>query len=110
MVVSKGFPVVIEGTYTLKARADGVARIEAKATLAPNEAAGPIDLGTGKMSYDLKGEQSVTAEVEEATGWTRALTTEQLLSGTLRFQGGGGAPEVTSPVTIREKVTMESVK
>lgn len=109
-VVSKGFPIVIEGTYTLKERAAGVARVDIKAAISPNDAAGPVDLGTGKMTYDLRGEQRGTAEIEEATGWTRALTTEQELSGTLRFQGAGGAPEVNNPVTIKEKVTMEPVK
>ena len=110
VVVNKGFPILIEGTYALKERAGGVARIEIKAAVSPNDAAGPVDLGTGKMSYDLRGEQRGTAEVDEATGWTRALTTEQELSGTLRFQGGGGAPEVNNPITIREKVTIEPVK
>ena len=110
IVVNKGFPIVIEGTYTLKERSGGVARIEIKAQVSPNDAAGPVDLGTGKMSYDLRGEQRGTAELEEATGWTRALTTEQELAGTLRFQGAGGAAEVNNPMSIREKVTMETVK
>jgi hypothetical protein len=110
MVVSKGFPIVTDGTYTLKARADGVAIIEFKAAISPNEAAGSVELGTGKMSYDLKGEQTGTAEVDEASGYTRAMTTQQVASGTIRFQGGGGAPEVVNPVTITEKVTMEATK
>jgi len=109
VVVTKGFPVVIDGTYTLKDRSDGTAHVEVKATLSPNEAAGPVELGTGRMSYELKGEQSGTAEVDEATGWTRSITTTQLVSGTLRFQGSG-TPETTSPITIRGKVTMESAK
>ena len=110
VVVAKGFPVVIDATYTLKARDAGVATVEVKATLSPNEAAGPVDLGTGKMSYDLKGEQSGSVQIDEATGWTRSLTTEQLVSGTIRFQGTGGAAEVVSPITISEKVTLEAVK
>ena len=110
VTVSKGFPVVIESEYTLAGRDDGVARVAVKATLSPNEAAGPVDLGTGKMTYELRGEQSGTAEVDEATGWTRSLATTQTLAGTLRFQGGGGVPETTSPVTIQEKVTVEAVK
>jgi hypothetical protein len=110
MVVTKGFPVIIDGTYTLKGRADGVARIEAKASILPNEAAGPIDLGTGRMSYELKGEQTGVADVDEASGYTRSMTTQQVVGGTIRFQGGGGAPEAANPVTISEKVTMEAVK
>jgi len=110
VVVSKGFPMVIEGTYTLKSRSGGVAHVEIRATLSPNEAAGPVELGTGKMSYDLKGEQSGTADVEEATGWTRSLTTNQTVAGGLRFQAAGGVPETNNPITIQEKVTIESLK
>ena len=110
VVVSKGFPVTIDATYTLKSRVDGVATVDVKATLAPNEAAGPLDIGTGKMTYDLRGEQSGTATVDEATGWTRSMTTSQLMSGNLRFQDAGGVPEVVNPVTIDEKVTLEAVK
>lgn len=110
VVVSKGFPVVIDATYTLKGRDAGVATVEVKASLSPNESAGPVELGTGKMSYDLEGELSGTARVDEATGWTKSLATTQLMSGTLRFQGAGGVPEVVSPVTIDEKVTLEAVE
>jgi hypothetical protein len=109
VVVSKGFPVIIEGTYTLKGRSNGTAEVETRATLSPNEAAGPVELGTGRMSYELKGEQSGSARIDEATGWTRSMTTTQLVSGTLRFQAGG-TPETSSPITIREKVTVESGK
>lgn len=110
VAIDKGVPFVIDGTHTLKSRAGGVARIEVKATLTPNDDAAPVDLGTGKMSYELKGEQTGTAEVDEATGWTRKMTTTQQLGGTLRFQGAGGAPEVNSPVTIEEQVVMEEMK
>jgi hypothetical protein len=110
VVVAKGFPMVLEGTYTLKSRDGGVAHVDIKATLSPNEAAGPVELGTGKMSYDLKGEQSGTADVDEATGWTRSLTTNQTVSGALRFQAAGGVPETNNPITIQEKVTIESLK
>ena len=110
LVIGRGFPAVIDATYTLKGRKDGVASVEIKASVSPNDAAGPVELGTGRMSYELKGEQSGTADVDEATGWTRRLATTQLLGGTLRFQGGGGVPEAATPVTVHEKVTMEAVK
>jgi hypothetical protein len=62
------------------------------------------------MTYELKGDQSGLAEVDEATGWTRSMTTEQTVTGFIHFQGSGGAAEVNNPVSIREKVTMEAVK
>jgi hypothetical protein len=110
VVVAKGFPMVLDGAYTLKSRDGGVARVEIRATLSPNEAAGPVELGTGRMSYELKGEQSGTADVDEATGWTRSLTTNQTVSGALRFRAAGGVPETNSPITIQEKVTIQEIK
>lgn len=110
VVVSKGFPAILEATHTLKSRAAGVARIDTRATLSPNDAAGPVDLGTGKMSYQLKGDQAGVADVDEATGWTRSMTTEQTVTGTLHFQGTGGAAEVNSPIAVKEKITLEAVK
>ena len=89
-------------TYTVRA----VHRVAGVLT----DDAGPVELGTGKMSYDLKGEQSGTADVDEATGWTRSLTTTQTVGGSLRFQAAGGVPEVNNPITIQEKVTIEAVK
>ena len=109
LVVSRGFPVVIEGAYTLKGRAGGVAEIALKDKLSPNATAGPVDLGTGKMTYELSGEQRGTAKVDEATGWTQSLVTEQDVSGTIRFQTGGNT-ETTLPVKVKSKVTMEPVK
>jgi hypothetical protein len=110
VVVAKGFPMVLDGAYTLKSRDGGVARVEIRATLSPNEAAGPVELGTGRMSYELKGEQSGTADVDEATGWTRSLTTNQTVSGALRFRAAGGVPETNNPITIQEKVTIQEIK
>jgi hypothetical protein len=109
MVVNKGFPLVIDGTYTLKGRAGGVASIELKANLSPNDAAGPVELGTGKMGYELSGEEVGTAKVEEATGWTQSLETTQDLSGSIRFHTGANA-ETTVPITVKSKVTMEPGK
>lgn len=109
VTVTKGFPATIRGTYTLKGRNGGVAEIALAASVATGgENAGAVELGTGKMTYDLKGEQSGTIKVDEATGWTRALSTEQVLTGNIRFRGSGGAAEVNNPVTMKDKVTVET--
>ena len=109
VVVSRGFPVVIEGAYTLRGRTGGVAEIALKDKLSPNTTAGPVELGTGKMTYELTGRQHGTARVDEETGWTQSLVTEQELSGTIRFRTSGNT-ETTIPVTVKSKVTMEPVK
>jgi hypothetical protein len=109
VVVNRGFPLVIDGGYTLKSRAGGVAEIEVKAKLSPNADAGPVELGTGKMSYELAGEQHGTAKVEEATGWTRSLETTQDVAGTIHFQTGANS-ETTVPIKVKSKVTMGPAK
>ena len=109
VAVSRGFPVVIDGAYTLKGRGGGVAEIALKDKLSPNDAAGPVELGTGKMAYELTGAQRGTARVDEATGWTQSLATEQELTGTLRFKTAGNV-ETMIPVTVKSKVTVEPLK
>jgi hypothetical protein len=106
LVVAKGFPLVIDGTYTLKSRDNGVAEIALDAKVSPNADAGGVDLGTGKMSYELSGTQRGSAKVEEATGWTRSLTTEQDVAGTLRFDTPGDR-DAAIPVTMKSRVVLE---
>jgi hypothetical protein len=108
VVISKGFPVVIDATYALKARQGGVAEVALDAKLSPNPDAAPVDLGTGKMTYDLSGEQHGCAKVVEATGWTQSLTTEQTLSGTIKFDTPGDKDK-TIPITVKSKVVMENI-
>jgi hypothetical protein len=107
VVVSKGFPVVIDATYALKARQGGVAEVALDAKLSPNSDAAPVELGTGKMTYELSGEQRGSAKVVEATGWTQSLTTEQTLSGTIKFDTLGDK-DTTIPITVKSKVVMEA--
>ena len=111
VVVNKGFPVVMHNTYTLKARAAGVAEIAVKSRLSPNAEAGPVELGTGKTTYDLSGEQRGAAKVVEATGWTESLVTEQDIAGTIVFRTGDSSnSETTVPITVKSKVVLEPVK
>lgn len=109
IVVSKGFPLVIDGTYRLKSRDGGVAEIEINAKLAPNADAAPVEVGTGKMTYDLSGSQRGSARVDEATGWTVSLKTEQDVSGAIGFDTPG--EQATSiPITMKSKVVLEPLE
>src|SRR5207247_8569818 len=103
VVVSKGLPLVIEGSYALKARTAGVAEIAMDAKISPNPEAGPVELGTGKMTYNLSGDQHGSARIDEATGWTKSLTTEQDVSGTIAVDMPGDK-DAAIPITVKSKV------
>jgi hypothetical protein len=114
---SKGMPAVLEATYTLKDRKSGVCTIEVHAKVAPNPDAPPVEMGTGKMAYELSGEQRGTMEVDEASGLPRKMTTTQDVSGTMTYKttAYGNSPggrrsdggETTSEISVKEKVTLE---
>ena len=97
---------MIDGNYALKSRAAGVAEVTLDAKVSANAEAGAAELGTGKMTYDLSGEQHGSARIDEATGWTRSLTTEQDVSGTIRFDTPGDKDSAI-PVSVKSKVVME---
>lgn len=106
--IALGFPLLIESGYTLKARQDGVATIEllGKVSTAPNAV---IDLGQQmRMSYQLRGEQHGTIQVDESTGWTRSAQSVQKLTGSATIETHGAPPRPV-PVTIESETTMESL-
>ena len=109
VVVARGFPAVLDHTYTLKSRTAGVAEVAVNAKLSPNTEAAPVELGTGRTTYDLSGEQRGTARVAEATGWTESLETEQDLSGTITYKTAPNA-QATIPITVKSKVVLEPLK
>ena len=109
VVVSRGFPLVIDSTYTLKGRSGGVAEVAMNARLAPNTDAAPVELGTGRMTYALSGEQHGVVRIHEATGWTQSLTTEQDVSGTLTLDTPGDK-DAAIPVTVKSRVVVEPVE
>jgi hypothetical protein len=100
-----GFPMSVQSTYTLQGREGGVAIIEvtgSAATLA-NPA---MNLGTMKMNYELKGEQSGSIRILEESGWTKAGEMSQHLNGSATLRGPNVDPQ-TVPVTIDSKMKVE---
>jgi hypothetical protein len=109
VVVSKGFPLVIQNAFTLKGRSGGVAEVAIDARLLPNPDAAPVEMGTGRMSYALSGEQHGSAKVDEATGWTRSLATEQEVSGSLTLDTPGDK-DADVPISLKSKIVIEPVE
>jgi hypothetical protein len=109
--LSTGFPSIIETTWTLVDRKDGVATVEVKSTLKPNEKAAPMKMGPFSMKFDLAGTQTGTLKLDEATGWFVGGTITQDMSGTMIIEGVPGAQEeIEVPMTIQGVTTIEPVQ
>jgi len=105
--ISLGFPLLIESGYKLKAREGGIATIEllGKASTAPNAV---LELGQGmRMSYQLKGEQHGSIQIEESSGWTRSAQSSQKLAGSATIETPGAPPQPV-PVTVESETKTES--
>lgn len=106
--ITLGFPLLIESGFRLKGRQDGIATIEllGKVSTAPNAV---IDLGPQmRMSYQLRGDQHGTIQVDESTGWTRSAQSVQKLTGSATIETHGAPPRPV-PVTIESQTTMEAL-
>lgn len=103
--VTMGFPMNVETSYTLQARDNGIATISVKGKVAtaPNAA---MDLGSVKMDYELKGEQTGSLEVIESSGWTRVSTLSQHLTGTTTIHAPNSYAQ-TVPVTVQAEIRSE---
>lgn len=104
-----GLPLIIQTKYTLKRRSAGVAEVAIDSKISPDPSAAPVEAGTGKMTYALSGSQHGSAMIDEATGWTRSLTTEQEVSGDLTLDTPGDK-DTAVPITVTSKVVMEPVE
>lgn len=105
--ISLGFPLVIESTYTLKARQGGVASIEVVGKAwSPPEAA-PVDLGQVKMTYKLAGDQNGMLTIIESTGWTQSADISQKLGGEAKLRVPN-QPEQSVPVNMESKMRMST--
>ena len=105
MVVTKGTPMVMNNTWTLKSRKDGVAFIDVQSTLEPNPDAGAMEMGAAKLRHRLAGTQQGSIEMDEATGWVLRSTVKQQLSGDLTVEGG--PQTATIPMSVDSEIHVE---
>ncbi len=109
VTITAGFPIIVETTYTLAGRDDGVATIEIEATMKPNPDAEPISMGPMTMRYELEGTQEGTLKIDEATGWYVEGTMDQDLKGQLVMSGiPGQEGELPIPMTIKSTITFKT--
>ena len=108
-VVSRGLAAIVNNTWTLKSRENGVAVLDVQATVEPNPDAPALEMGVAKIQYALRGTQNGSIELDEATGWVVRSTVNQSLSGDLTVQGGPEAGQQMSvPITVEGVTRVES--
>jgi hypothetical protein len=108
VTVSKGFPMVLENTWKLKERKNGISVIEVSSTIESNTEAEPIKIDSMKISYKLSGWQKGTMEVQEATGLTKQGQLNQEFSGELRVEGAPQTSKVqTWPIKVESRISFE---
>lgn len=108
-VISRGLPMILDNTWTLKERKNGLAIIEVSSIVKPNPEAAPMEWGPARLTYDISGKQKGTIELEEATGWTTSGKLTQQFSGQIKAEGGGQIPEGMSwPISIESVISFKS--
>ncbi|NQT16348.1 MAG: hypothetical protein HQ582_26560 [Planctomycetes bacterium] len=108
VAVSRGFSAIMNDTWTLKSRQNGVAALDLQSTVEPDPDAGVLDMGLAKVTYELGGTRNGSVELDEATGWVLRSTVQQSLSGELKVEGGpeaGGGMAI--PLSIEGTTRVE---
>jgi citrate lyase gamma subunit len=109
MVLSKGFPFIIENTYTLKGRGNGISTVSVNSIVKPNPEGEPIEMLGMKLGYELSGTQNGTMEIDEATGWILNSELNQNISGIIKFkQSTQTTEEMTWPISIKSTIKYKS--
>ncbi|MBC7260303.1 MAG: hypothetical protein H5T65_13800 [Chloroflexi bacterium] len=101
IVLASGMPMILDTTWTLKARKNGVATVETRSDVRPNPGAKPMELAGMSISYELSGEQSGSMDLDEKTGWLLGGTLKQDVSGKISAMG------TSWPITIVSNIRFE---
>ncbi len=104
IALESGVPMVLDTTWTLKARKNGVATVEARSNVQRNPGAKPLEMAGMTISYEMSGEQTGTMELDEKTGWPVSATMKQNLTGQISAMG------MTWPMTIVSDIRFEPWK
>lgn len=109
IIMSSSAAMIMENTWTLKGRKDGVAAIEVVSVIKPNPEAKPIDIGTMKMSYQLSGKQQGLIEMQESTGRMIHTKLNQEMSGqvTVKNTATPDAPDMVIPMKTKAIISIE---
>jgi len=101
------FKVVLDTTYTLKERKDGISTIDSVAvgTFEPGDSGEMMGM---QMDIDLKGGQTGTLSVDEATGWTVRSQIKQDFAGAIEVSSPDNEDmHLSIPMTMTMQITTE---
>jgi hypothetical protein len=107
--LTTGFPAIVENTWTLTDRKDGVATINVESTFKPNPEGEPMKIGPVTTGFRLKGSQKGIFKLDESTGWFVEGELTQKMSGEVTMKGiPGQTKEMSVPMIIESVVKFES--
>ncbi len=93
--------MVATTTYTLKERKNGIATITFTSDLKSPPATEGVEMMGMTIKYDLKGTQTGTITVDEATGWAKRTDITQDIGGDMKMSGGPvGATEMSATMKV----------
>jgi hypothetical protein len=111
LVESEGIPLIREKTWTLKGRQQGVATVEGVTKARPNREVEPKVQGGRKISFNLSGEGSDLATIQESTGEIVSLRRELKLYGQKEMEFADSMYDKASiPMTVHTITTFETVE
>lgn len=109
VVVSKGFPLIIDNDWTLAGIEGDVVRLGVASQILPNPDGKPLQMGGMTLGYALSGDQVGMLKVDRKTGWMVGGDLTQVLDGEIRMGGMPGQEgEVKWPIKVKSKITFES--
>ena len=109
IAISRGFPMIVDYTFTLKSRKSGVAIIEERSGIKTDPEAA-MEVGPMKLRYDMSGDQKGTLEIDEATGWHIRSKWTQELSGKVKVEGLLQTSEGMSwPISVKSIMSLERI-
>jgi hypothetical protein len=109
-ITSGGLPMHINSHYTLKSRSDGTAFIDATSDISSDSATSTVSMGPLTMVYNIKGNQSGTLEVDEATGLPSKSNLIMHYDGTVTVSGVPDQEPKTWPISADGSVLITFVR
>jgi len=104
--LTKGFPLTLSNTMTLKERRDGIALVDMHSTITARPTAAGMSMGATRMSYNLAGQQQGTMEIEEATGMIVRADMTQRFAGPMTVDKTANTPGVSLQLYSKTDITM----
>ena len=102
--ITKGFPMLVVNTFTLKEAGAELATVDLKSTLMSNADAPPIDMGNRKLTYRLSGNQRGVMKLNRGDGMIQSGDVTQKVEGKIMSDTKEGTTEV--PVVIETHLVM----